>query len=59
MKRKYYCHVCDKFDLYHHGREHFNWEEHSTPEKIARANERLIGYEIMLMDRGRRINAKI
>jgi hypothetical protein len=44
MKRKTYCHVCDKVVESWHGREHFNWEEFATPEEIARSHERYIGY---------------
>ena len=58
MKRKYYCYVCDMVDSYLHCREHLNWEEHSTPENVALAEERRIGYEIMLEQRVRRINEK-
>ena len=57
MKRSY-CHVCDKLVDTWHGREHFNWEEFATPERIARAEERRIGYRIMLQERVRRINEK-
>ena len=45
MRRKYYCHICDRVDWMWHGREHFNWEEFATQEEIARAAERRIGYE--------------
>lgn len=55
---KSYCYVCDKVVESWHGREHFNWEEFATPEKIALADERRMGYTIMLMERVRRINAR-